>query len=194
MKIFTKLGLASISLMFFTNPAQAYNIGPYDLVFEYSSGANIGSSGTGTWSLNQEELKSVLCIDYGGNFDCGTGQELEPITLNGLQYLESFSVTFTDLSSTPNTVSFTKSDLSGWSLSIDRIGNFLGDPSFYGPSLNIMYTESPESWLATVNFSNGETVYEVSTNTPYPIPEPITLLGVGTAIGFGVRFKTQKKG
>lgn len=190
MKVGVIVGLGLTNLCFLSSLAQASQL--YNLNFDYMSGANSNSSGEGTWFLNDEAVAPLLCQDYGGGFDCSSGQELEPVLLTGLDYLDSFSVTFNDLDSAPNQVTFKKSNLNNFSLLIDRVGNFYGNPSFSGDSLNIVSDDNLQSWVGTVDFSNGSTEYAVSTTSDYPIPEPTGILGTATALGLFYSQKRQK--
>lgn len=164
--------------------------------FNYQSGPNEFSSGILTYSLDFSEF---TCSIYGGNVDCGEEPSLPPIRVTGLDYVANFSAAFSDLSFPLTTKTFTKDDLTNFSIYIDGVGNFLSTPSFVGSeintnevSLDIRIPLPTGDWLATVDFVNGQTIYKAN-NPIFPIPEPLTLLGASTAVAFGAGFKRRLK-
>jgi hypothetical protein len=189
------LFFSSIALLAST-PIYAYESGSVN--FNYLSGPNQFSSGVVAYELDFSEF---TCSDYGGIVDCEDGEDLSIIRVTGLNYVTSFTAAFSNLSVLPTTKTFTKADLTDFSIYIDQFGNFLSTPSFVG---NEIYTNevyllsgvplppSEDGWQATVDFVNGQTIYTAD-NPSFPLPEPLTILGASTAIAFGAAFKRRIK-
>ncbi|GBF82395.1 hypothetical protein AsFPU1_3823 [Aphanothece sacrum FPU1] len=102
-----------------------------------------------------------------------------------------FSLSFTGLASSPTTTTFTLADLTDWEFLTDKtatiaLTNFNSLPNADGYSLF-----GVGSNLGAFFRTGEETFYTITVGTPQPIPEPLTVLGAGTALGFGATFKRK---
>ena len=175
MKLMPSLSLAAatLSLGIVASPASAALV-TLSLTFTYNSGAFTASSGTGSFTIDD----SLLAPD---------------VFTDDLNDLQDFSATFTDLAATPTTTSFALSDLSGWLFETDASANIFDVNFFMEGSTNADgYGIEGVEVLFLELYGNGQTtLYDT---TVAAVPEPLTILGTATAIGFGAFFKRKLKG
>jgi hypothetical protein len=190
------LKISVVSTIFLQLTSSATYASPTN--FLYLSGSNSSSSGILTYDFDFSEF---ICSSYGGTVSCGDEPNLSPIRVTGLDYIVSFSAVFSGLNFSPTSKTFTKNDLTDFSIYIDQVGNFWSTPSFIGDNIytnevpliiGVPLPPSEDGWQATVDFVNGQTLY--TTDSPnFPTPEPLTILGASTAIAFGAGFKRRVK-
>lgn len=194
MKLITPFLIGVASLITFSPTAEASSF-PSSFEFDliYLSGDNPDSSGKGAY-LPDFSLVPGICGNNG--FVCNDNNELDLLNATGIELITEFNLTISGLSGISD-ISFNQSDLTGFSLLIDRLVNFRDEPLFdannaFGYLSSDTVEEEDYQTYLTVNFFNGSsTTYTLGTTSSIPIPEPLTLLGSLTAIGFGSFFKRE---
>ena len=159
LKKITKLALSTTfaSLVF---PTLSGSAASFNLEFTFASGDNPASSGTGFWTLDDD----VLTPNFSGFIDLADVTEL--------------SATFINLLGTPNTTTFTPSDLFSFNIATDGNGDLVAidvttntNPDFY-----TLISTAPASNFVNIS-GNGEfTDYNIAVE-PTTVPESSNRLG-----------------
>ncbi|MGK7941405.1 MAG: PEP-CTERM sorting domain-containing protein [Crocosphaera sp.] len=125
----------------------------------------------------------------------------------GNENVNDFHITFVssplfDLTSTP----WGKGELNENQVTFDFAGDALGNKDLTFPGYKLVLDPDGDSkttvidawWtvngerIGTVNFTGSDgTILEYGTFSVKPVPEPLTILGAGTALGFGTLFKRK---
>lgn len=174
--IASSLGLAETTLKI--QSAQAVNIKEWNLQFLNASGEQIGS---GNFSYDADKTLSVNS-PYNGQ-----------LTINNV--LETFSANFEDgnqfnLYDRPYYIGErwyepeSKSASSFFNFRITDSWYFVRESDF--SNTRVLQLESSSTWST---ISNSSIIDSGTWKISSAVPEPLTVLGVGTALGFGILFK-----